>query len=106
MAKHAFPRTQIAPVFYNVMIDTVFGFKGKPYKQARKSIKVYALVIVCLLTSATSIIALEGLETQDVIQALEKHSSRYGVPANVFVDQGTQLVNLQNAEFSLRDLNA
>ena len=106
MAKHAFPRTQIAPVFYNVMIDTVFGFKGQPYKQARKGVKIYALVIVCLFTSATNILALEGLETQDVIQAIERHSSRYGVPANAYVDNGTQLVNLQNTGFSLRDLNA
>ena len=106
MAKHAFPRTQIAPVFYSVMMDTVFGFHGKPYKNARKTTKVYALVIVCLLTSATSILALEGLETQDVAQAIERHSSRYGVPSNVYVDQGTQLVNLKSVEFSLRDLNA
>ena len=77
-----------------------------PYKQARKGVKIYSLVIVCLFTSVTNILALEGLEIQDVIQAIKCHSSRYGVPANAYVDNGTQLVNLQSTGFSLRDLNA
>ena len=87
------------------MADIAYGFKGKPYYGARKECKVYALVIVCVLTSATNILALEGLQTQNVIQALERHSSRFGVPNRIFVDNGTQLVSLQNNEFSLRDVH-
>ena len=49
--------------------------------------------------------AIEGLETQDVIQAIERHASRHGVPAVMYVDNGTQLMALENAKFSLRDLN-
>ena len=33
------------------------------------------------MTGATNILALEGLETADVVQALERHSSRHGIPA-------------------------
>ena len=105
MAQHHEARTTIAPPFYNCMADIAYGFKGKPYLGARKECKIYALVIVCVLTSATSILALEGLQTQNVIQALERHASRYGVPNRVFVDNGTQLVSLQNAEFSIKDIN-
>ena len=103
MLNHPSVRTHIAPPFYHCQIDTVFGFKGQSYKNARKTMKVYALVIVCLLTGATNILALEGLETQDVVQALERHSARHGVPAVLFVDNGTQLMALDNTVFNLRD---
>ena len=106
MAQHPSERVQIAPPFYNVMADTVFGFKGQIYKKARKTTKIYALILVCLLTSAVNILACEGLETQDVIQALERHSARHGTPCTLFVDKGTQLVALENVNFSLRDLDA
>ena len=106
MSHHPAARTQLAPPFYHCQMDTVYGFKGQPHKNARKTVKVYALVIVCLLTGATSILALEGLETQDVIQAIERHSARHGVPAVVYVDNGTQLTALDRAEFSLRDVKA
>ena len=60
--------------------------------------KIYALVIVCIMTGATNILA---LETADVIQALERHASRHGIPAVIFVDNGTQLKTLSQAKFSL-----
>ena len=63
--------------------------------------KIYALVIVCIMTGATNILALEGLETADVIQGLERHASRHGIPAVIFVDNGTQLKTLSQARFSL-----
>ena len=56
--------------------------------------KIYALVIVCIMTGTTNILALEGLETADVVQALERHASRHGIPAVIFVDNGTQLKTL------------
>ena len=106
MSKHHFSRTMLSPVFYNCQMDIVFGFKGQSYKRARNSYKIYALVIVCLLTSATSILALEGMETQDVISAIERHSARYGVPAELFVDNCSQLIALQSANMSLRNLDS
>ena len=106
MQKHAFPRTMIAPPFYNAMVDIAYGFPGTPYKNARKRISVYALVIVCILTGATNIIAMEGIETQDVVAAIETHSARYGVPAELFIDNGTQLKAMETANFSIRDVNA
>ena len=106
MSKHHSSRTMLAPIFYNCQMDIVFGFKGQAFKRSRTTFKMYALVIVCLLTSATSILALEGMETQDVILAIERHSARHGVPAEVFVDNGSQLIALQSASFNLRNLDA
>jgi len=94
------------PPFYHAMMDVVFGFKGQVFKNACKTFKLYALLIVCLLTGATSILVLEGLETQDVVQALERHSARHGVPTIIYVDNGTNLIALQHAKYSIRDVNA
>jgi len=88
------------------MMDIAYGFKGRPFQKARTTIKVYALVFVCLLTSATNILALESIETQEVAGAVLRHSSRYGVPAEIFVDSGTQLVALKSLKFSIRNLDA
>ena len=106
MANHHKSRTTISPPFYNVQMDIVYGFRAQPYKKARKSFKIYALVIVCLLTSATSILALEGMETQDVVSAIERHSARYGVPGEIFVDNGSQLKALSETRFAIRSLDA
>ena len=103
LGRHTAPRTILAPPFYNSMLDVAMGFSAVSYKNARKPFKCYALVIVCLLTSATSILCIEGLETQDVCAAIERHSARYGVPACLFVDSGTQLMALKKAEFSVKD---
>ena len=58
-------------------MDICYGFKGQAYKRARTVIKVYGLVIVCLLSGVTNIMALEGIKTQDICTALERHSNRY-----------------------------
>jgi hypothetical protein len=98
-------RTTVAPPFYHAMMDIATGFKGKPTKNAREYVPISALVIVCMTTSATSILTLESLSTAAVIQALERHASRYGMPAELYVDSGTQLINLQNAGFDVRGIN-
>ena len=103
MGQHAAARTILSPPFYIVMIDIAMGFMANTFKNARKTVKIYALVIVCLLTSATNILALEGCETQDCCAAIERHASRYGVPSCIYVDSGTQLVALKKAEFSTTD---
>ena len=101
MSAHPAPRTILAPPFYSVMIDMAFGLPGHVFISTRIKIKVYALVIVCLMSGATSILVMEGIETQDVAQTLEKHSCRHGVP---YIDQGTQLKALEHAKFSIKDL--
>ena len=50
--------------------------------------------------------ALEGIKTQDICTALERHSNKYGVPSFIYVDNGTQLKGLQYATFSICDVEA
>ena len=97
-------RTVLAPCFHSCMMDICYGFKGQAFKRSRMVLKIYGLVIVCLLSGATNIMALEGIETQDVCAAIERHSNRYGVPGFIFVDNGTQLKALQYAKFSIQDI--
>ena len=54
----------IAPPFYASMADIAYRFKGKPIKGVQKELKVYAIVIVCLLSGTCNILAMEGCETQ------------------------------------------
>ena len=104
MANHPEARTTLAPCFHSCMMDICYGFKGQAYKRARTVMKIYGLVIVCLMSCATNIMALEGIKTQDICMAVERHSNRYGVPRFIYVDNGTQFKALQYANFFVRDL--
>ena len=96
-------KAQLAPGFYNCLVDISFGFSGKPHGSARTTIKLYALVVVCLNTSAVAIWCLENLSTEEVCQALIRQGCRYGIPKTIFCDSGTQLVGLKHAKFSILD---
>lgn len=105
LAQFPLARTTVAPPFWAVQLDIAMSFKAKPTIHSRKTFPCHALIIVCLLTSATNILVLDGLTTQAVVQAIERHGARYGVPAHLFVDSGTQLEKLQDASFQLRDIH-
>jgi hypothetical protein len=98
-------RSTVSPPFYHSMIDIATAFKAKATKNSKEYSAVYALVIVCITTSATNILVMESLSTAAVVQALERHASRYGMPGELFVDSGTQLINLQNVRFDLTSVN-
>ena len=106
MLTHSSARTILAPPFHSIMADIAYGFKGKTYKKSRTNTNICALVIVCLLSGATNILALEGIKTQDIVQALERHRARYGIPGFVYIDKGTQLKALQHSSLSLKDVDA
>ena len=98
------PRSTIAPPFYAVQVDIAYGFDAVPWKKARNKVALYALVIVCVLSSATRILALEGISSEDVVAALERHSARHGVPWILYGDNGTQLTSLGSINFTHQDL--
>ena len=60
MEKHAEERSIIAPPFYAIQMDIAYDFNTFPWKKARNKVPLYA--IVCILTSATSILSLEGIK--------------------------------------------
>ena len=71
MAKIHPAKLELAPVFYNVQMDIAYGpFNCQVFKKTRSVKSIYTLVVVCMLTGATNILVLEGIEAQDVIAAL------------------------------------
>jgi hypothetical protein len=104
LAQFPLARTTVAPPFWSVQLDIAMSFKAKPTITSRKTFPCHALIIVCLLTSATNILTMDGLTTQAVVQAIERHAARYGIPGHLYVDSGTQLEKLQDANFQLRDV--
>ena len=106
LAQFPSARTTVAPPFWAIQLDIAMSFVVRPTLKSKKTFPCHALIIVCLLTSATNILVLDGLTTQAVVQAIERHSSRYGLPSRLFVDSGTQLEKLQDAKFQLRDINS
>ena len=60
LQNHLEARTVLAPCFHSCMMDICYRFKGQSFKRSRTVIKIYGLVIVCLLSGATNIMALEG----------------------------------------------
>ena len=106
MMPHNEARNTIAPPFYAVQMDTVFGFHALIHQRARKTVKVYALIICCLFTGATNILLIESLSTRNVLQALDRHAMRYGVPAIAHVDNGSQLIALKNVSFQVNEFGA
>ena len=84
------------------MIDIAYGFIGCTFKKSRTTLKIYALVCVCIVLGATNILALDSITMMDVLQALERHAYHHGVPANIYTDSGSQLIKLKDATFSMR----
>ena len=58
------------------------------------------------MTGATNLLVLEGLETQDIALAIERHASRYGVPGELFIYYKPQLKALEYARFNIRDIDS
>ena len=71
LAQYPAVRTTAAPPFWAVQLDIAMSFTAKPTITSRKTFPCHALVIVCLLTSTTNILAMDGLTTQAVVQAIE-----------------------------------
>ena len=89
MSFHPKPRAILALPFYSSMLDIAFSFKGQAYKRIHTPVKIWAVAIVCLMYGATNIMSSEGLETQDIINVIERHSCRYGVHSGLYIGNST-----------------
>ncbi len=105
MEEHKAVRTTLAPPFSFFMCDLAQNFMVKTRFAARQTMKAPALVCCCLLSGATAIYMLEDWSVSSVLQALERHSCRYGVPSQIFIDAGSQLRKLSSATYSIMDLS-
>ena len=91
----------ISPAFYAVQIDDCGPFKAYSAHGQRSVLKINALVITCINTSAVTIWALETQKAPSVLKALLRHSYRYGYPAVAYIDLGPGLVKGANHKVEL-----
>ena len=93
----------IAPPFYACQIDIISKFKAYDIN-VRSSCYCHILILVCCLTQAVSLHVMESYNTESVISALTRHSSRFGWPKYLLPDEGAQLLKLSDLKFDIRDL--
>ena len=82
----------VSPPFYAVQIDDCGPFVAHSAHNFRSKIEFNALVITCINTSAVSIWVLETGKAPSVLNAILRHSYRYGYPAVAYIDLGPGLV--------------
>ncbi|XP_038061252.1 uncharacterized protein LOC119731982 [Patiria miniata] len=102
--KKATPETQVmadlpkdrvthgAAPFSTVGVDFFGPFM---VKRARSELKRYGCLFTCLTTRAIHIEVCQSLETDSFINALQRFISRYGQPAQIRSDNGTNFVGAQ-----------
>ena len=104
MANHSKYKFTLAPPFAYSMLDLAQPFMVKTRWQGKQTMAVPVLVCVCVLTGAIALYICEDWSTASLIQALERHSGRYGCPILLWVDSGSQMIKLREVEYDLRDL--
>ena len=81
----------IAPAFSYLQADTAGPFPAFSRHNQRSTIEVNCLVLICIVTGAVSLWALETLEAPSIVKAMLRHSARYGYPVTAFTDKGPGL---------------
>ncbi len=95
-------RTTPAPPFVNVGIDFAGPFTLRQgYTRKPVLIKCYVVIFVCMFTKCVHLDVCASLSTEDFLATLKRFTSRRGVPAHVFSDNGT---NFQGARENIREL--
>jgi hypothetical protein len=98
-------RLTCAPSFYHCQIDIMGPFNAICEHQHRATVKVWGLVFKCPATCAVSVHVMTKYNTPAVLMAYTRFASRYGHPAKLFLDQGSQLVRAcQEMDVNLMDL--
>ena len=91
------------PAFTNVGVDLAGPFKvssmlkQRGTRRGQGTMKVWAVLAVCLNTRALKIYMAPGYSTTDFLLAWEELESDCGIPRRVHSDRGTQLVSASGA---------
>ena len=87
------------PAFSHVGVDLAGPFKvfsmlkKRSTRRSEGSLKVWAVLVLCLNTSALKIYLVPGYSTQDFMVAWVEFESDCGIPKKVHSDRGSQLVS-------------
>ena len=97
----------IAPAFYLVQVDLFGPFQAICEHNHRSTVKCYGVVFKDPSTSAIAIYMMQNYSTPAFLQAYTRFSSRYGHPAKIFIDAGSQLIKAcKDGKFVIVDVAA
>ena len=100
-----------SPCFTYVAVDLAGPFTCKKEggsqttRRNQGTLKVWAVLIVCLQTKAVKIYLVTGLSTEDFLLAWDSFVGDYGQPLKAFSDRGTNLVSASKEEEELPNYN-
>lgn len=98
-------RLTIAPAFYQVQVDLLGPFTAICEHNHRSSVQVYGVVFKDPATAAIAVHVMTGYDTPSFLQSYTRFSARYGHPARMFIDEGSQLVKAcKKMEINIVDL--
>ena len=97
----------IAPAFFHSQVDMAGPWQAMCEHNCRSKVKVYALIFKCPTTTALAVYAMPAYSTSAFLQAYTRHACRYGHPAKLFIDAGSQLLKAsREAKYSWAEISA
>ena len=85
-------RLKIAPAFYNISLDLFGPIEIRDTVKKRTRMKVWGVIFNCSVTRAMHLDLTEDYSTDAILQTLRRFVSIRGCPAEIYSDQGSQLV--------------
>ena len=105
MGKQHISKMTIAPAFFSAQVD-IFGPLDAYCKHGKRAVlKVYGLVFKCPTTLAVATYVMDDYSTNSFLDSFYRFAARYGTPAKLFIDGGSQLVSAcNNSTLSVADI--
>ena len=92
MGKVHSSRLTIAAAFFRVQVDLFGPLTARCNHNHRSSVPVWGCIFKDPASGAISVHAMEKYDTGAFLAAYTRHSCRYGHPARIYIDGGSQLV--------------
>lgn len=97
-------RVTPAPVFASTGVDFAGPFTLRESGRKPKFYKAYVAVFVCMAVKAVHLELCTDLRTETFLAALQRFTSRRGLPSNLHSDNATTFVGAKNELAELREL--
>ena len=85
-------RLTIAPAFFRCQVDMFGPYDALCEHNCRAVVSVWGLIFKDPASHAIAVYACPKSDTGEIIRAYTRHAFRYGHPAKLFIDGGSQLV--------------
>lgn len=98
-------RLRVAPAFNVIQLDLFGPIDGKCGPNHRTNMKLWGVVIKCPTTLAVAAYCMPKYDTDSFLQSFSRHTNRYGLPVEVFIDAGPNLISaFADTDFEWTDI--